>query len=77
MPPLSKLPLSPGARAWLPVRLLLGIGADINLADNQNSANQQTQFTGGSTGSVPEPESLALVGVAALGVFASRSRRRM
>lgn len=57
--------------------LLLGIGADINLADNQNSANQQTQFTGGSTGSVPEPESLALVGVAALGVFASRSRRRM
>ena len=32
MPPLSKLPLSPGARAWLPVRLLLGIGASVGVA---------------------------------------------
>ena len=32
MPLLSKLPLSPGARAWLPVRLLLGIGASVGVA---------------------------------------------
>ncbi|MER2602397.1 MAG: hypothetical protein ABTR27_08585, partial [Candidatus Competibacter phosphatis] len=32
MPPLSKLPLSPAARAWLPVRLLLAVGASIGVA---------------------------------------------
>jgi len=30
--PLSKLPLSPAARAWLPVRLLLAVGASIGVA---------------------------------------------
>ncbi|HOW75978.1 MAG TPA: Era-like GTP-binding protein [Candidatus Competibacteraceae bacterium] len=30
--PLSKLPLSPAARAWLPVRLLLAVGASVGVA---------------------------------------------
>ena len=30
--PLSKLPLSPAARSWLPVRLLLAVGASIGVA---------------------------------------------
>lgn len=30
--PLSKLPLSPAARSWLPLRLLLGIGASVGVA---------------------------------------------
>lgn len=30
--PLSKLPLSPAARAWLPIRLLLAVGASVGVA---------------------------------------------
>ncbi|MCC8998193.1 MAG: 50S ribosome-binding GTPase, partial [Candidatus Contendobacter sp.] len=32
MPSLPKLPLSPAARAWLPIRLLLAIGASVGVA---------------------------------------------
>jgi hypothetical protein len=32
MPSLPKLPLSPAARAWLPVRLLLAVGASVGVA---------------------------------------------
>jgi hypothetical protein len=53
--------------------LLLGIGADVNMADNQNSAVGPTQFTT----SVPEPESYAmlLAGLGLLGFVACRRKQ--
>lgn len=47
--------------------LLLGIGADINLADNQNSANQDTQFS-----NIPEPATLSLLALATLPILLRR-----
>ena len=52
--------------------LLLGIGADIKMADNQNSAAGPTQFTGG--GNIPEPTSLALIMLGLTGLVATRRR---
>ena len=53
--------------------LLLGIGADINMADNQNSAVGPTEFSGGGT-SVPEPATLVLMGLGFAGLVVTRRR---
>jgi hypothetical protein len=51
--------------------LLLGIGADINMADNQFGAGQ-TQFTGAQ--SVPEPPTMLLVGLSLMGLVGVRKK---